>query len=79
VVTCLLSPSAAFCRPSIDLSAGTFEFDPPLGVTGNATFTYADCDNGNPLRQPYTVPATVTATVSGLVIWFVDPASATKW
>jgi hypothetical protein len=34
---------------NFDLSAGTLDLDPPLGVTGDATFTYTACDKGNPL------------------------------
>jgi hypothetical protein len=51
---------------------------PPLGVIGDAIFTYTAFDNGNRLPWLCSVSATVTVTVSGPPIWFVDPASATN-
>ena len=59
-----------------DVSAGTFSFDPPPGVTGNVTFTYTVCDNGNPTPSACSAPATVTVNVAGPVIWFVNAAVA---
>jgi uncharacterized protein (TIGR03437 family) len=51
---------------------GSFSFDPPPGVTGNVTFPYQVCDNGNPLPSQCTT-GTVTVVVAGPVIWFVAP------
>ena len=55
---------------------GTFSFDPPPGASGNVTFTYTVCDNGNPMPNACSAPATVTVNVAGPVIWFVDAAVA---
>ena len=52
-------------------STGTFDFDPPPGVTGNVTFTYTVQDTGCP-GTATSAPATVTVNVAGPVIWFVD-------
>lgn len=60
---------------NLDSSAGTFDFDPPPGVTGSVTFTYTVCDSGNPAPSQCSLPATVTVTVGGPVIWFVNPAA----
>ncbi len=61
---------------NLDPATGTFDFDPPPGATGNVTFTYTVCDTGNPAPPACSAPATVTVTVSGPVIWFVNPAVA---
>jgi hypothetical protein len=58
-----------------DASAGTFDFDPPAGVTGDVTFTYTITDSGNPGAQT-SPPATVTVNVTGPVIWFADDSAA---
>ncbi len=63
---------------NVNTSTGTFDFDPPPGVTGNVTFTYTVCDNGNPLPSMCSVPATATVSVAGPMIWFVNPAAATN-
>src|SRR5204863_1144213 len=60
-----------------DMAAGTFDFTPPPGVTGNVTFTYTVLDTGCPSAQT-SAPATVTINVAGPVIWFVDPTAATN-
>ncbi len=59
---------------NVNLGAGSFDFDPPPGATGAVTFTFRICDNGHPGPAACSADATVTATVSGPVIWFVDPA-----
>ncbi len=56
---------------NVNLSTGTFDFDPPPGVTGNVTFTYVVSDNGCP-GVADSSPVTVTVAVSGPVIWFVN-------
>ena len=59
----------------MNLSAGTFDFEPPPGFTGgNATFTYTVSDTGCP-GVGISAPVTVTVAVSGPVIWFVNPAA----
>ena len=59
-----------------DAGAGTFSFDPPPGASGNVTFTYTVCDNGNPTPSACSAPAMVTVNVAGPVIWFVNAAVA---
>ncbi|HMH42777.1 MAG TPA: Ig-like domain-containing protein, partial [Pyrinomonadaceae bacterium] len=56
---------------NLNLSTGTFDFDPPPGVTGNVTFTYVVSDNGCPGTAD-SAPVTVTVAVAGPVIWFVQ-------
>ncbi|MGZ8242458.1 tandem-95 repeat protein [Methylomagnum sp.] len=55
---------------------GTFDFDPAAGYAGNAaTATYKVSDNastGCPTPASNSADATITITVSGPVIWFVD-------
>ncbi|MBO0879449.1 MAG: cadherin-like domain-containing protein, partial [Mycobacterium sp.] len=64
---------------TLNQNTGTFDFEPPAGVTGPVTFTYTVCDNGNPPTTSLcSAPATVTINVAGPVIWFVDPSAATN-
>jgi hypothetical protein len=56
-------------------STGTFDFDPPPGTTGAVTFTYTVCDTGNPGPGLCSAATTVTVTVAGPVIWFVNAAA----
>ena len=57
---------------NINASAGSLDFNPPPGVTGNVTFTYTVCDTGNPAPGLCSAPATVSVSVATPVIWFVD-------
>lgn len=57
-------------------STGTIDFDPPPGASGTVTFTYTVIDTGCPGPGQVSDPATVTVTVNGPVIWFVNPAVA---
>ena len=59
---------------NVNLSTGTFDFDPPPGITGDVTFTYTVSDTGCP-GVAISAPVTVTVAVSGTVIWFVNPAA----
>lgn len=61
---------------TVNPATGAFDFDPPPGFIGNASFTYTICDNGNPLPSLCGAPATVTVAISGPVIWFVNTAAA---
>ena len=61
---------------NVNVNTGSFDFDPPPGVTGAVTFQYRICDNGNPLPRQCSALATATVNVSGPVIWFVNPAVA---
>ncbi|MBV9598487.1 MAG: right-handed parallel beta-helix repeat-containing protein, partial [Chloroflexi bacterium] len=60
---------------NVNTSTGAFDFDPPPGVTGNVTFTYTICDNGNPLPSLCSPPTLVTVNVAGPVIWFVNTSA----
>src|SRR5436309_5445013 len=59
---------------NVNLSTGAFDFEPPPGVTGDVTFTYVVSDNGCP-GVADSAPVTVHVTVSGPVIWFVNPGA----
>ena len=61
---------------NLDTATGAFRFNPPPGVTGAVTFTYTVCDNGSPAPSQCSAPATVTVTVAGPVIWFVQAGAA---
>ena len=61
---------------TVNPSTGAFDFDPPPGATGAVTFTYQVCDNGIPGPGVCSTPATVTVTVAGPVIWFVQQGAA---
>jgi hypothetical protein len=60
-----------------DAANGVVDFDPPAGVTGAVTFTYTVSDNGCP-GTATSAPATVTVTVNGPVIWFVNANAVTN-
>ena len=60
---------------NVNAAAGTFDFDPPPGVTGNVTFSYTVSDTGCP-GTATSAPATITVNVSGPVIWFADDSAA---
>ncbi len=64
------SPSGGVIS-NVNFTTGTFDFEPPPGVTGVVTFTYTVTDSGCP-GTAVSAPATVTINVSGPVIWFVD-------
>ncbi|MGH3079819.1 MAG: beta strand repeat-containing protein [Gaiellaceae bacterium] len=58
---------------NVNASTGTFDFDPPPGVTGNVTFSYTVQDSGCP-GTATSAPATITVNVAGPVVWFVNSA-----
>ena len=60
---------------NVNLGAGTFDFDPAPGFTGAATVNYTVADDGCP-GVATSDPSTISLTVSGPVIWFVNPAVA---
>ena len=62
---------------NVNASTGTFDFDPPPGVTGNVTFSYTVQDNGCP-DTATSAPATITVNVAGPVVWFVNSAAASN-
>jgi hypothetical protein len=57
---------------NVNAAAGTFDFDPPAGGTGTYTVSYTVVDNGYPAPGATSAPQTITFTVNGPVIWFVD-------
>ena len=59
---------------NVNLGAGTFDFEPAAGFTGTATVSYTVSDTGCPGPAATSAPATISITVSGPVIWFVNPA-----
>jgi VCBS repeat-containing protein len=63
---------------NVNTAADTFDFSPPPGGTGNYTVKYRVADSGNPAPGATSDYATITVTVNGPVIWFVDPAAATN-
>jgi Bacterial Ig domain/Cadherin domain/RTX calcium-binding nonapeptide repeat (4 copies) len=54
---------------------GTVDVDPPGGATGSLTINYTITDSGNPGPAATSDPQTITLTISGPVIWFVNSAS----
>jgi hypothetical protein len=57
---------------NVNQAAGTFDFDPPAGGTGTYTISYTVVDNGHPGPGTASAPQTITLTVNGPVVWFVD-------
>jgi VCBS repeat-containing protein len=64
--------SCAGCGISNVGADGSFDFEPPAGQTGSYTLQYTVDDTGYPAPGATSAPATITVTVSGPVIWFVD-------
>ncbi len=60
---------------NVNLAAGTFDFDPTPGFVGVATVNYTVSDNGCP-GTAVSAPATISLTVAGPVIWFLNPTAA---
>ena len=61
---------------NLNASAGTFDFEPNQSFTGTATATYTVQDNGCP-GTATSAPATISITVSGPKIWFVNASAST--
>ncbi|HEU0130064.1 MAG TPA: Ig-like domain-containing protein [Mycobacteriales bacterium] len=57
---------------NVNAANGTFDFDPPAGGTGTYSVTYTVVDSGYPSPGVASAPQTITFTVNGPVIWFVD-------
>jgi hypothetical protein len=62
---------------NVDNAVGTFDIDPPAGGTGTYSVTYTVVDNGYPMPGATSAPQTITFTVNGPVVWFVDEDAAT--
>jgi CARDB protein/cadherin domain-containing protein/cadherin-like protein len=71
VDTCAASSTIS----NLSTSGGTFDFDPPPGFSGTCTLKYR-VDSGNPAPAATSAYASITLTVSGPVIWFVNAAAA---
>jgi hypothetical protein len=63
------SPTPNGARVTMN-SDGTFLYVPPQGFTGNDTFTYTVHDNNS--TNPKTGTGTVTVSVAGPLVWYVD-------
>ena len=65
----------------IDAATGTYSFDPPGGYTGAGSFDYEICDDGAPIAPAKCDTATVTVTIAGTDLWFVDDSAASgrRW
>jgi uncharacterized repeat protein (TIGR01451 family) len=57
---------------------GSFDFNPPPGYTGTVNLLYTITDSGNPGPGVQSAPQTITITVQGPVVWFVDPNAASN-
>ena len=51
---------------NVNNANGTFDFDPPAGVTGTFSVTYTVVDDGTPGPGVASAPATITFTVEGI-------------
>jgi CSLREA domain-containing protein len=59
-------------------TAGSFDFDPPPGITASCVLKYQVTDTGKGSGGNQTsAQADITITFNGPVIWFVDPTRAT--
>jgi VCBS repeat-containing protein len=63
---------------NLNTTAGTFDFDPPPGGTGSYTLKYRISDSGNPAPAATSDYTSITISVSGPVIWFVNPNATTN-
>ena len=63
---------------NLNTSTGTFDFEPAPGSTANVTLNYTVQDNGCPTPAATSIAKTVTLTVNGPVIWFVDPTASSN-
>lgn len=70
------APTASTQGGSVSISAdGSFSYNPPPGFTGSDDFSYVVCDDGIP-GPSCSAPVTVTLTVSGQTVWFVDNSAS---
>ncbi|PYS45742.1 MAG: hypothetical protein DMF68_21345, partial [Acidobacteria bacterium] len=72
------SPCTGATISNINTSTGTFDFDPAPGFTGQCTLNYTVNDSGNPAPAKTSAAATITVTVNGPIIWFVNPNAASN-
>ncbi|HET8898974.1 MAG TPA: Ig-like domain-containing protein [Rhodanobacteraceae bacterium] len=62
----------------LDAATGSYRYDPPPGYSGGGSFSYSVCDDGAPVGPAQCASNTVTVSISGPVLWFVDPAAASN-
>ena len=70
-----LTSGAGGTVSNLNAATGTFDFEPNPGFTGTATASYTVQDTGC-LGTATSAPATISITVNGPVIWFVNQAAA---
>ena len=58
-----------------DASTGTFTYNPPAGYSGAASFDFQVCDDGIPVAPVRCDAATVSFTITGPDLWFVDDSA----
>lgn len=71
-LTSVTAASCGGCAISNVTPGGSVDVDPPAGGTGTYTLAYTVSDSGG----AESAPGTITLTVNGPVIWFVDPSVA---
>ncbi|MCK7594972.1 beta strand repeat-containing protein [Pseudomarimonas salicorniae] len=60
-----------------DASTGSFRYDPPGGYSGAGSFQFRICDDGAPVApQQCSAATTVSLTITGPELWFVDDSAA---
>ncbi len=58
-------------------SDGSFRYDPPGGYSGPGSFQFRICDDGVPVApQQCSAATTVSFTITGPELWFVDDSAA---
>jgi VCBS repeat-containing protein len=61
----------------LDPATGTFTYNPPAGYSGAASFQFTVCDDGVPVAPSQcSASQTVSFTVTGPDLWFVDAGAA---
>ncbi len=70
-----ITPAGATIALS-NAATGTFTYNPPAGFSGAASFQFQACDDGVPTPPVMcSAPATVSFTVTGPDLWFVDDSA----
>jgi subtilisin-like proprotein convertase family protein len=65
--------TCAGCTVSnLNAAAGSVDVDPPADTTGSLTLSYTITDSGNPGPAATSAAQTITLTIAGPTVWFVD-------